>query len=90
MSNDPGASGALPSRGFASILTLVSDVSQELEAVKQAREPASPPVAPRPVRVEPMPSTGPVFSSEQEESTPWWKYGLVALVAVQMLRCLAA
>jgi hypothetical protein len=93
MQNDPGA---LPSRGFASILTLVSDVSKDLEAVEQASA-VPPPEAsrpPKPVRIGPAPDTGPLFgsapleSSGSDERTPAWVYIVGGIGLLMMIRCL--
>lgn len=58
MQNDPSAPSALPSKGFASILSLVSDVSQDLVALEQAaaEPPQAPPPRPKPVRFAPEPA----------------------------------
>jgi hypothetical protein len=98
MQNDSGAPGAPPSRGFASIITLVSDVSKDLEALEQASAAAPPPEAPRPpqpVRIGPAPGSGPLFGSvttekdASNEGPPAWPYiaGGLALL-VMMIRCL--
>ncbi|HYI01810.1 hypothetical protein [Hyalangium sp.] len=96
MQNDPDAPGVLPSRGFASILTLVSDVSKDLEAVEQASA-APPPEAsrpPQPVRIGPAPDTAPFFgsvapeSSGSDEGTPAWVYIVGGIGLVLMIRCL--
>ncbi len=71
MQNDPSAPGAPPSRGFASIITLVSDVSKDLAALEQAPpEPPPPPrVAPSPPpRAAPPPPQPP---PPQPQTDPW-------------------
>jgi hypothetical protein len=96
MQNDPGAPGATPSTGFASILTLISDVSKDLEAVEQASA-APPPEAarpPQPVRIGPAPDTGPFSgsvtpeSSGSDEGAPAWLYIVGGIGLVMMIRCL--
>lgn len=58
MQNDPSAPSVPPSKGFASILSLVSDVSQALAALEQADAAVPPPAPrPRPVRIAPAPVT---------------------------------
>lgn len=66
MRNDPSAPSAPPSKGFASILSLVSDVSQDLAALEQADATPTPPTPtprPQPERIAPTPTTaGPYVS----------------------------
>lgn len=61
-----------PSKGFASILLLVSDVSQALAALEQADAVPPPPTPrPRPVRIAPEPvKAGPYVAVARQQSAP--------------------
>jgi hypothetical protein len=101
MQNDLSAPGNGPTRGFASIIKLVSDISSDLEAMEKAvpePQPVVEPPRPQPVRIRPAPAAPPqaptpVFTSaiaapeESSSGVPWWVY---ALVGIGLLRVCAS
>jgi hypothetical protein len=96
MQNDPSAPSAPPSRGFGSIITLVSDVSPDIEALEKAAiQPVAAVAAPaQPVRIGPSnarDNAPPLFSSADSASesssgeTPWWVYAIIGFVILRIL-----
>jgi hypothetical protein len=95
MQNDPSAPSAPPSRGFASLITLVSDVSKDLAALEQAPvEPPRPPPQPvfteRKPDVTPVPkpiNSKPVHSKPEPARTglPAWAIGFIIIIIIQGL-----
>jgi hypothetical protein len=74
MQDDPSAPSAPPSKGFASLMSLVSDVSKDLEALEQAAAEPPPPqvhAQPEPVRLPPEPAApSPFVAPEVSPATP--------------------
>jgi hypothetical protein len=99
MPNDPSSPSVPPARGFAGILTLVSDISTDLRAVEvatAAAPPPAPPQPPRPVRFAP-PTSAPgasLFSSasdakpaESSDGIPWGWIIFIGLVLLRIASC---